>query len=374
MELNILRLIIFFLFFGGVSTPVAQPANEQSPAAEPGRAPAPLLAAMHYVPAATETLAFTDWAVLKTALDAEGITGASHEDVKLDFLRDATMDLATASGFGLAHLDTMHELWGWDTTDLEWEATLTGGPPVYVLKLREDFPVDDLVALFERRGFARAQQGEAVVLTHRLDLSVDWLTEPALFNAAIFPADHVLIHASSPDAVAAAVAAFDGSAPSWAAAAGYATLAERLAGSVSALAGSGSVMCMPFDPDGLPRDTGDEALSALAAALEQGAGVQPFAAMAVAYRLGEEGQPHGQILFQYAEPSAAENDLAPRRLLAESGVSLVTGKPYAATLFTVTDAGVDDDTLAMTVEPVDGKARRLFDMVYRRDLLFAVCP
>ncbi|MCB0048741.1 MAG: hypothetical protein KDE24_04230, partial [Caldilinea sp.] len=111
-----------------------------------------------------------------------------------------------------------------------------------------------------------------------------------------------------------------------------------------------------------------------AAALEQGAGVQPFAAMAVAYRLGEEGQPHGQILFQYAEPSAAENDLAPRRLLAESGVSLVTGKPYAATLFTVTDAGVDDDTLAMTVEPVDGKARRLFDMVYRRDLLFAVCP
>lgn len=69
----------------------------------------------------------------------------------------------------------------------------------------------------------------------------------------------------------------------------------------------------------------------------------------------------------------AAADLPGRRRLAEKGVSSRTHQPYARAVFAVVDATVDDSVVSLDVNPVDDQPRRLFQMVYARDMLFAVC-
>lgn len=367
----IVRLILMFLLYGGVSTTVEAPPAMSEAVLPPVTAPAEiaLMESFRFAPITTESFAFTDWSRIKTALNATAISSASSMAERIDFLLPATRDLGAASGFALQFLEKQADLWGWDTTDLLWEATISAGPPVYVLKLRNDFDVDALITRFEERGFDQHKQGDALVFTHPLDLSVDWRTELAVFNAALFPEHRLLIHASSPAAVETAVATFANPAQSWAAAPTYQALAALLADVASVLIGPGATLCAPFDAAGLPVDM----LDADGQALTRGAGVQPFAALAVGYTLAGS-QTQGRILFQYASSAAAQDDLAARRFLAEQGLSLITRMPLSKALFTVEDAAVDGSTVILTVAPRENVARRLFDMVNRRDMIFAACP
>jgi hypothetical protein len=371
----IVRLILMFLMYGGVSTTVEAPPARLETAAQPSTAAAAsaLLEALHFAPTTTEAFAFTDWSQLKTALDASSLTSASSMAERIDFLLPATRDLGAASGFALQFLEKQADLWGWDTTDLLWEATISAGPPVYVLKLRDDFDVDALITRFEERGFDQRKQGDALIFTHPLDLSVDWRTELAVFNAAIFPEHRLLIHASSPAAVETAVATFADPVQSWAADPTYQALAAPLADVASVLIGPGAMLCMPFDAAGLPVDTLGADEQALAETLTRGVGLHPFAALAVGYTLAEQTT-EGVILFQYASPVTAQGDLAVRRFLAERGLSLITQAPLSKVLFTVEDAVVTGSTVVLSVAPREGVARRLFDMVNRRDMIFAACP
>lgn len=192
-------------------------------------------------------------------------------------------------------------------------------------------------------------------------------------EALQFAARRLLIHASSPAAVEMAVATFADPAQSWAADPTYQALAAPLADVASVLIGPGAMLCMPFDAAGLPVDTLGADEQALAETLTRGADVQPFAALAVGYTLAGS-QTQGKILFQYASSAAAQGDLAMRQFLAEHGLSLITQAPLSKALFTVEDAAVTGSTVVLTVAPREGVARRLFDMVNRRDMFFAACP
>jgi hypothetical protein len=53
---------------------------------------------------------------------------------------------------------------------------------------------------------------------------------------------------------------------------------------------------------------------------------------------------------------------------------MMTSKPYRETNFVLADATIAGSSVVLSVRPVDDRPRRLFDMVYRQDMAFAVCP
>jgi hypothetical protein len=111
-------------------------------------------------------IAYTDWQAVKSAIGVPWLTSRASLDVRIAFVRRLTEDHAAASAYGLTRLSVHAEAWGFDTTDLDWEAqiTATGIPPTYLLKLRNDFDVETLVGRFGERGFARTESyGEAIL-------------------------------------------------------------------------------------------------------------------------------------------------------------------------------------------------------------------
>jgi len=162
-------LMVAAAMLAGVSTNVSAPPSTSGGTTPPAAAaPAdavtgasPLAEAISFAPADATLLNFTDWSAIKRYEGAENISSRSSMDDRIDLLMSTTRGQAAASGFALPYMEQQAALWGWDSTDLLWEATITtaGGPPVYVLRLPDDFDMDGLVARFEERGFARSEQG-----------------------------------------------------------------------------------------------------------------------------------------------------------------------------------------------------------------------
>ncbi len=98
-----------------------------------------------------------------------------------------------------------------------------------------------------------------------------------------------------------------------------------------------------------------------------------YAALGMGYQY-EGNQPVGQIVMDYQKAGDAQSDLEPRRLLADQGTSLAVQRPYSQTSFSLIQATMDGSDLVLRVTPFSNQPTRLFDMVNRRDMLFAVCP
>ena len=60
--------------------------------------------------------------------------------------------------------------------------------------------------------------------------------------------------------------------------------------------------------------------------------------------------------------------------LAPEGQSLVAQAPISERVFGLESASVAGSDLLLQVRPADDRPRRLFDMVYMRDMPFAGCP
>src|SRR5262249_11027607 len=162
-----------------------------------------LLQALAVAPATATDLAFTDWSVLKRYKSAQGLTSKSGRDARLRFLASLDQDQAVASGYGLDEAAAKDEasLWSWDATDLIWESTVSGGAPIYTLRLRYDFDFAPVAKHFEERDFHKETYREATLFTHRLDLSVDWAPPLAIFHTALLPSAKLLILSANPSSV-----------------------------------------------------------------------------------------------------------------------------------------------------------------------------
>jgi hypothetical protein len=376
----LVKLLVLLALFAGVSrtapAPVAAPAAEPAPSAA-SVFPA-LQAALAFVPPTAQQLYFTNWAAIKAAGGASAVTGASPLDTKMELLLELDKSHAPTSGFGLAYLSRQWEQWGWDTTDLLWEATIQGeGPPAFVLRLRDDFDMGKLQDRFETRGFVREDQNGAILYTHDLDLTVDWRTELGVFNAAVLPEEHILIHASSPEALQPVLDAYSSGA-NWRGLSIPTALAAALDDPLAAILLPGPEVCATFGPAALmdillhgEQPDADE-LAAIQRQFFGEAPLHPYLGLAVGYRY-MEGRPAGTIVFEYPSTEAAAEDLAARRQLAAEGQSLVAEAPIRDRLFTLESAAVSGSSLRLDVRPADDRPRRLFDMLSRRDMPFAAC-
>ncbi len=320
-----------------------------------------------FMPPTAESVGFTDWGRIRASQGAEDVTGASPMDDKVRVAMSTNKDEAGGSGFGIAHLRNQYDTWGWDSLDLDWEATVQGdGPPLFVLRFRDGADLAPIAARFDERGFSTTAVPGATIRSHEMVLNEDWLTagEFAVLNTAFLDDGRTLVLSLDLEQVQD-VATNHG---------GYPSLHEldataaALDGASAAFLSTGLGTCLGFTPP--PIDIGDP-LASPDMSLPT-AGLHPYAVMGVGYGR-PDWDPVGRIVFGYQDATAAQADLAGRVELARTGVSQLTGQPYADSLFRVEESQVDGANLTLEVSPVDDRPRRLFDMVYSRDMTFAGC-
>ncbi len=343
----------------------------------------PLLDVLALVPAApvSATVYFTDWTVLKGYVGFDAAFQQSPEDGERALTSSLGQSQAAASVFGANHPDEA-AVWGWRSSDLQWEANFTNGTAmsVYVLKFAPGFLFGPLVSLFEQRGFTQTESHGVAVYSHPLDFGVAWLakSELAILNTAVVAEDGLLILSSSAAALDEALSAYRKEIPTLSEDAAAEGLAGRLQGVAAAILVIGPGACSTLAPDSVLESfihaSDPQGLyAALNALLAERAGLHVFTAFGVAYRYDGD-VPVGSFVLHFLDPDSANADLPLRRDLAEFGASAQGGQPYSQVAFTMIRADVEESDLTLTVRPIGDEPRRLFQMVFARDVLFALCP
>ncbi len=387
-------LVLLVLGMSGCVTPDAlviesplAPAPLTTPAAITAPATiAPYLeAALAHSPTATDSFAFTNWTLLKQVAGVPNLTSADSIEERLTFMSSLAMDeQALASSFGNRYFSIHAETWGWDSTDLLWEANLTlEGPPVYLLRFRDDFDFAPVLARLDERNYSTTEHGGTTLYSHEMDLGVNWLrtTELSILNIAVFEEEKLFALASAPDSVTVVLDAI----------AEGATLARLPAmRSVAAALGDASAAiltplgCQPFDVASVLLRGSTEEIEETIEEMRQYGISGIYTVFGLGYRVEtyedeseEESKGVGTFVHHYPLAEQAEADLVPRRLVAETGTSLTTGIPFAE-LFKVIDAEVVDVStgganLILSLRTLNRPPQLFFNMFYQRDLLFSAC-
>ena len=342
----------------------------------------PLHEVLAFVPALviSPMISFTDWTLIKAYTGMESVTSKSPEEERLALLQTTFKDQYDPSGYAPTLPSKHAEQWGFDKTDLVWEANVNTRelPPIYLLKFRTGFDFDPLIALFQTREFVQEQVHGATLFTHELDLSAEWVrvAELSIHNTALIPEERLAILSSSPRAVEAMLQTRQGELAALLGNSAAVATVDRLGEIAGAMLLFGMDTCLGFTQSPLLDLIGEvpdeEIVERLKAVLAQTPQLFPYEALGVGYRT-EEDHPVGRIVFHYSTAEVATVDLPLRQTLAEGGFSQSRKAPYSEIFFTLVDAVAYGEDLVLTVLPVNDQPKRLFQMVLYRDMSFAGC-
>jgi hypothetical protein len=346
-----------------------------------------LMQALSALPTGANHVGFTNWAFIKEYEEFQDITSASNDEEWVEFWLACAERHAAPSFFGArwfyggsADLRGHAKLWGWDSTDLDWEAGVsrTFGPG-YVLKFRDGFDFTPVIARFEERGFTASVYQGVTIYTHELDVEKDWLlgTEFSILNTAVLADESMLFMSIGLSNVQSMLDAYHNRSASLADDPVVRATASRL-GEVGAAvviadpcsafsALSSKVLCEGFFR--LP-----ESKEKCHAQLKDRPQLQGYEVLGIGYRY-DGTQPVGLIVMHFSDASRAASDLEPRRQLAVDGFYLA---PDAETdnevYFTLNKANVEGNMIVMEVTPGDRRPSLFFYMELRDDMMFASCP
>jgi len=321
---------------------------------------------------------FTNWSHIKDQLGLELLTSESSLDLRIELVTRISQDQAAASAYGLSHMRSHAEEWGWDTADLDWEANIISQnlPPTYILKFRDGFDFTPLIERFLERGFIQTESHVATIFSHELAVGADWArtTELSIHETAYLAEENMLILSSF--GVEAFLTVVAGERESLTEDTFARAATAQLGDPYSAILLLGPGECLRFTPNPILELIGtiptNERLAELRTMLEDKQLLVPYRALGVGYRY-EETRPIGTIVFEYDAPELAEMDLYARCVLAEEGISTYFDAPINESYFTVLESGVQDSGLILTVAPIDDQPWRLFRMIFYWDAAFAGC-
>ena len=347
------------------ASPPTSPSSSPSTAAVPSG----LQLAVPFAVVGTTSLMYTDWAAMKAAHGVADITSATPLDERIAAMLQLTRSEAPFAAFALSHFRGHADSWGWDTSDLDWEASLQGdGPPVAVLRFRHGFDLDPVAAHLDARGFSTTDYGDAVIRSHDLATAGSWVgtTNFGILNTAFLDDGHTLVLSSSVDALKAAL---DARYVMTYRAEPAVIVAGALGDPLSAGIEIGPDACHGFDPRGLPVDDGaNDALLADVGPLRS------WEAMGIGTdRMAADEPSSARIAFAYGSQSDATADLPGRLRLGREGISQLAGKPYRDAVFSVTGGSTGGDVLTIDVTPAGDLPARLQSAWFARDLLLATC-
>lgn len=327
-------------------------------AAQDEDATAPLLQAMAYLHPRTDPVGidFVDWAQLKRLHGAEDVTSASPLDERQRFLLEVARNESVPVPLGLDRLATWADTWGWDTTDLDWQARYLDGRNV--LHFREHWDPASFRVALDSFGYELDATGDIEVwraprddmpsdmLLERVGAEIDapetWFT-----SAPVSISDEgrtVVVHAHG-----------SGAAPRDVRKAARPDL-ERVADTpaVRAAAALGDVVAgdVAGGREHLCRWPGEADTFAdhpqISTILE---GLHGYEARATGYTREAAGSPADvRYVFSYRRPRHARADLEGRAALVELGA------PWdpASSALSLMDARVDGKELILDVQPEHG--------------------
>ncbi len=381
-------LLILLLPLGLAGCVVPEALIVKPPASAPSSTPADhnshLAAALAYAPTTTQYIAFTDWTVIKQVAGVTDLTSADSMDERMDFMLPlAVKEQAIASNFGFNYFLTHAETWGWDSTDLLWEAMLTtDGPPIYLLRFDDTFDFTPVLAHLDERGYSTSQHAGSTLYSHVMDLKAEWIrtTEFAILNIAFLQEEDTFVLSSAPDSVRAVLDAM----------AQGSTLASlpSINAVTTALGDVGAAIltplgCQPLDV--MPAlNASPEVRETFMDHLDRSGIRGLYDAFGLGYRpqsledrRNGESIPLGIFVHHYPIAEQAAADLGPRQLVAETATSFATNIAYAE-LFEVVDAKVIDlnrggSNLILSLHALERPPQLFFSMFYQRDLLFSAC-
>ncbi len=325
-------------------------------------------------------LLFTNWSQIKDNLGLENVTSGSPSDARIEFARRCRQELSIATAFGIDNMDTHADMWGWDASDLDWEAQLVSSvlPPIYVLKLRGDFDFSLAAVGFTERGFVQTDSHGALLFSNSMDPGQPWLrtTELAILNTAYIADEQLMILSSSPVALGQSLATWADSIAGLDEDPFAVAAVEHLGAVDSAILLRGLGECIRFTPNPILDLVGNlptsERIEKLRVSLQQRELLVPYRAFGTGYE-DVEGARTGTIVFEYDSADLALLDMPARLLLAEEGMSTCYEAPIAETYFSVHSCEVLDNAIVMSVTPVANQPIRLFRMMFYLDAVFAGC-
>ncbi len=363
------------LAFGGTTSALAQ--DDGGPVADP----TPILEALSLLPPDIDAFEFTHWSALKAVHGGSDVTSTSPLAERQRLMLDIARHEATTFPLGLDRLGTWSERWGWDTTDLEWQASCCNAFDFFILRFREDWDAGPFMARLAADGYERSDRPHATSFTLEPDAEApdrDFLERvyegagatggPSgpRASVAISPDGHTVVLVRGPDAheILKLAARAD---PAAIAAGPFGRVAAALGQPLAARILDGPYGC---SLTGVERTASDQN-----ARLVQSVGeLDPYQAFGTGYeRAGPDEPAVGRYVFSYERAGDASADLPGRRRLIEEGDSIRYGAPYRETAFTLVDAVAKGRQLILDVAPVDDTPQTLFDTVIGHDMLFAIC-
>jgi len=338
-----------------------------------------LLDALAFAPPQIVSLEFTDWTALKALHGGADITSTSPLDERQRLVLDMVHSEASRFDFGLGRLATWPELWGWDNTDLAWEATWLAwpGPRTKVLRFREGWDPEPFMARLEGYGYARREKPHGTVFGDAPDFLPDPGTEAILNEderlapwpvfVAISSDGHTVVigeghraHKTLKTAVRAD--------PTSVAASPIGRVTVALGRPVTALIVDGDFACsdVGLGSGGLPDDT--------AMRPPPVDPLHPYQAFGIGYERAVPGEPAvGRYAFAYKRAKQAKADLPGRRTLIDEGYAIRSGRPSEDVALTSGETSADRRMLVLDVALLDDAPQLLFDLLDRRSLSPVAC-
>jgi hypothetical protein len=340
-----------------------------------------LLQALRFAPANAFAAYFTDWTLIKSYVGVADLTVNSplSERRKLTqaMLKEQTTFFPFAIQFGVDP-----EVWSLDVTDVSWESLVRLAPmqSVYVLKFNDQFDIQPLLRHFEARGFQQDTYNGSTIFTHNQTPDPTWNSSSWLhmFNTTVLMDERVLICSSSSTDLHTALDTFAKKVP----ALNDDPATQDMAGSLGAVAAAvvrpGDAARTDLNVDNLLRmlqrhnqEVGNHAREVMGTSLDQ---LHAYNSLGFGYRY-EQNRPIGIFVMHYARVEDSRADLAPRRDIAEHGISLGILQPYSPRLLSVETVVSEEHNLVMRLRPSHDVPGALFSNVLTmRDMFFAATP
>ena len=366
-------------------TPALGRDDEEATLSSAPSAPSPILEALAFAPPELVSFQFTDWTALKALRSGTAVTSASPLDERQQLVLGMVRSEASLTPFRLDRLPSWPELWGWDNTDLAWEATWLAEPEpgARVLRFRDGWDARPFIARLEALGYSRSEKPHGTVWAEPPDFASRSESQ-AVLGPDESPVGVDQRVAISPDGRTVVVGRGD---------AAYNTL-KRAAGADLAMISAAPVglaavaldhpitaLIVDETPDcdlladlRFADDTMADFADDMISLVDSVGPLHPYQAIGV----GSAGAgPRAPVRGRYAcvnhTPPHGGAPGRGRRTLIDEGYSTLHGKRYREAAFTLVDASADGRQLVLDVAPLHDDPQVLFDLVTSRSLSFATC-
>jgi len=339
--------------------------------------------ALGIIPADASEFLFTNWSEIKLYYRVPHLTSDASKEEKYWFLDRALDDNQIAVMFGQESFIWQAEDWGWDYSDLLWEASGNFErliEEIFVQQLRSNFDFENLTNNLPTKGYSTSVYQGFDIYSVPIETVTDWQnSNPLAFRTiAILQDEGLLIMSPDIESVWRAIDALNGNET----ALGDNPLIKRgvfkLIGMFSVRIDLGAETCTKFG-EGIDEDISGQGRigEAIREQLEKWP-VNPYELLAAGHFFVEETQ-QDIVLMYYDDYRTAEADFENRKDLFKYGISpKKTGFHYAGQ-FILDDAELDDALMTFRLNPsVDigerpGWSQTIIGWIKAQDALFAAC-